>query len=359
MKSHQITIYDIARHLNISKSTVSRALTGHPNISAETRRAVMEFAEKMDYQRNVLSVSLTKNKTNTIGILVPEFKSSFFAKIVAAAQHEASCLGYNVVVCISNENYETEVANSKTLMSYQVDGLLVSLSKETCNYDHLKKFQRKGIPLVFFNNVCDEMLVPKVVVNDYDASFAAVEHLIQSGRRRIAHMAGPDALATSRKRYNGYADALKSNGLQASADLVIPFGKTTHHLKGSLGKLIKPDIAADAIFAADDMMAIDAIKNLKAMDINVPHDISVAGFGDDNLAMLIEPGLTTLSLPAHQMGQTAMQILIGMINKDASQWRAVTRSLEADLVIRESSSVQRNVFRMDERPYGKVAGGYM
>jgi LacI family transcriptional regulator/LacI family repressor for deo operon, udp, cdd, tsx, nupC, and nupG len=186
MKRHQTTIIDIARELNISKSTVSRALTGHPHVKPETRKAVLALAEKVDYQRNMLALSLVTSRSNTLGIIVPEFLTSFFPQIVIGAQEVARQAGYNVIVSQSDESYETEVANARVMLANRVDGVLVSLTKETRHYAHLEVFQRKGIPIVFFNRVCEEMQVPKVVVDDYEGAFGAVEHLIGLGKQRIA-----------------------------------------------------------------------------------------------------------------------------------------------------------------------------
>src|SRR5690606_3210339 len=214
MKHRQTTIYDIAKELNISKSTVSRALTGHPEVRLETRKAVIELAEKMEYQKNLLSINLSSRKSNLIGIMVPEFTTSFFPQVVIGAQEMASSHGYNVIINQANESFKTEVENSKVMLANQVDGLLVSITKETLDFEHLKIFQRKGIPIVFFNRVCEEMMVPKVVINDYDAAVNAVHHLIQTGKKRIVHLAGPLSLATSRKRINGYIDALKQSKIE-------------------------------------------------------------------------------------------------------------------------------------------------
>jgi len=341
MKNHQITIFDIAKELNISKSTVSRALTGHANVKSETRKAILELAEKMDYQRNMLSISLITNKSYTIGIIVPEFMTSFFPQVVVGAQDEAAKAGYNVIINQSNENYETEVANSKVMLSSQVDGVLVSMSKETRNYEHLKKFQRKGIPIVFFNRVCDEMVVPKVVVNDHDAAFKAVEHLIQTGRRRIAHLAGPENLTISRKRLNGYLDALKRHDIPVCDDLIVPYDLTLSKVKIYIKHLMSLDPPPDALFAINDPTAIEAMQVIKKMGFQIPEDIAIVGFGDNYGSSFIEPSLTTIHQPVQEIGRTAMTLLLGMINKDASQWKAVTKSLEAELIIRNSSKPKK------------------
>lgn len=185
MKAHQITIKDIAKQLNISKSTVSRVLTGNPNVKEETRQKVLEFASKVDYQKNLFASNLATQKSNQIGTTVPEFMSSYFPKVIVRAQNKITAEGYNLIIAQSNESYETEVANAKAMLANQVDGLIVSVTKETRNFEHLLAFKRKGIPIVFFNRVCEDMDIPKVVVDDYDGAFKAVEHLIKTGKNEL------------------------------------------------------------------------------------------------------------------------------------------------------------------------------
>ena len=337
MKLRQTTIYDIARDLNISKSTVSRALTNHPEVKAETRKAVLELAEKLDYQRNMLSINLISRKSNLIGIIVPEFETSFFPQVVIGAQEMASKFGYNIIVSQSNEKFETEVANSKVMLASQVDGILVSISKETRSYEHLKIFQRKGIPMVLFNRVCDELIVPKVVINDYDAALGAVEHLIQTGKRRIAHLAGPDSLITSRKRLKGYLDALKKHKIPIDESLIIPYDLTLGKVKIYIRHLMELKYPPDGLFIANDPAAIEAIRTIKEMGIQIPQQIGIVGFSNDYGSNLIEPGLTTVAQPKRLIGSTAMQLLLELIDKDVSQWKAVTKTLDSKLIVRNSS----------------------
>jgi LacI family transcriptional regulator/LacI family repressor for deo operon, udp, cdd, tsx, nupC, and nupG len=337
MKVHQTTIYDIAKELNISKSTVSRALTNHPEVKIETRKAVLELAEKLDYQRNMLSINLISKKSNLIGIIVPEFETSFFPQVVIGAQEMASKFGYNIIVSQSNEKFETEVANSKVMLASQVDGMLVSISKETRSYEHLKIFQRKGIPMVLFNRVCDELIVPKVVINDYDAALGAVEHLIQTGKRRIAHLAGPDSLITSRKRLKGYLDALKKHKIPIDESLIIPYDLTLGKVKIYIRHLMELTYPPDGLFIANDPAAIEAIRTIKEMGIQIPQQIGIVGFSNDYGSNLIEPGLTTVAQPKRLIGSTAMQLLLDLIDKDVSQWKAVTKTLDSELIVRNSS----------------------
>jgi LacI family transcriptional regulator/LacI family repressor for deo operon, udp, cdd, tsx, nupC, and nupG len=306
-------------------------------VKAETRKAVLELAEKMDYQRNMLSINLISRKSNLIGIIVPEFETSFFPQVVIGAQEMASKYGYNIIVSQSNEKFETEVANSKVMLSSQVDGILVSISKETRSYEHLKIFQRKGIPMVLFNRVCDELIVPKVVINDYDAALGAVEHLIQTGKRRIAHLAGPDSLITSRKRLKGYLDALKKHKIPIDESLIIPYDLTLGKVKIYIRHLMELTYPPDGLFIANDPAAIEAIRTIKEMGIQIPQQIGIVGFSNDYGSNLIEPGLTTVAQPKRLIGSTAMQLLLDLIDKDVSQWKAVTKTLDSELIVRNSS----------------------
>jgi LacI family transcriptional regulator/LacI family repressor for deo operon, udp, cdd, tsx, nupC, and nupG len=337
MKRHQITIVDIAQKLNLSKSTVSRVLTGHPSVSEKTRKAVMELAEQLDYQRNMLSISLLNKKSNTIGIIVPEFISSYFPQVIMGAQEVAAREGYNVIIGHSNENYETEVANTKLMLANQVDGLLVSITKETRNFDHLKVFERKGIPIVFFNRVCEDMNVPKVVVDDYEGAFRAVEHLIKRKKKRIAHLAGPDTLSISVKRLRGYKDALKKYNIPIDEELIIPYDLTIAKVKIYVNHLLRLDNPPDAIFAINDPTAIEALQIVKKKGLQVPKDIAIVGFSNDNISGLIEPALTTVSQPVKEIGSTAAQLLVDQISRDISEWKSIIRVLKTELIVRKSS----------------------
>ncbi|TKB96883.1 LacI family DNA-binding transcriptional regulator [Pedobacter cryophilus] len=337
MKKHQTTIFDIARELNISKSTVSRALTNHPNVNEHTKKLVLELAEKMDYQRNMLAISLITSKSNTIGIMVPEFRSSYFPKVVVAAQEEAALNGYHIIVSQSNESYETEVANTKVMLASQVDGLIVSITKETLNFDHLKVFQRKGIPIVFFNRVCEEMIVPKVIVNDYEGAFKAVEHLILTGKKRIAHLTGPSSLSISKKRLNGYLDALKKHDIPVDDELIISYDLSINKVNIYVKHLLSLKNPPDAIFAINDPTAIQAIQVIKQHQLKIPEDIAIIGFSDDYASALIEPSLSTMSQPIEEIGKSAIQMLVEQINRDVENWKATTKILETELIIRNST----------------------
>ena len=340
MKVHQTTIYDIARELNISKSTVSRALNNHPEVSDKTKSKVIKLAKKLDYQRNMQSVNLLKRKSNLIGIIVPEFNTSFFPQVLIGAQEEAAKQGYNIIISQSNENFETEVENCRVMLESQVDGILISLSKETRDFEHLKTFQRKGIPIVLFNRVCNEVIAPKVVINDYEAAFGAIEHLIQIGKRRIAHLAGPDSLIICRKRMKGYKDALKKYNIPLDESLIIPYDLSIGKINVYIRQLMELENPPDGLFTFNDPIAIEAIQTIKKMGIQIPSDIAIVGFSNDYGSELIEPSLSTIAQPRQLMGSIAMQLLLEQIGKDVEEWKAITRILDSELIIRKSSSIQ-------------------
>ena len=336
MKKHQITIIDIARQLGISKSTVSRVLTGHPSVHASTREKVLRLAEELEYQRNMYSIGLIKKTNHTIGIIVPEFSRSYFPQVIIGAQERAKEAGYNLIISQSDENYMTEVSNANVMLAHQVDGLLVSITKETNNFEHFKVFQRKGIPIVFFNRVCDEMIVPKVIVDDYEGAFEAVEHLIKKGRKRIAHLSGPEILSISKRRLNGYRDALKKYGLPVNDELIIHYDLSLSKVPIYINYWLTLPEPPDAIFCINDPTAIEAMRVIKKRGLKIPEDISLIGFSNDFVSSLIEPSLTTVEQPIKEIGRSATQLLLDQMDREIADWKAPTIILKTKLIVRES-----------------------
>lgn len=341
MKTRQTSIIDIARELGISKSTVSRALSGHPSVKEKTRIDVLELAEKMDYERNTLALSLANKKTRVIGIIVPEILNSFFPSVIYGAEEHLNVEKYKTIICHSNENYEKEVENVKLLLSQQVDGIILSHSKETRNFDHLKLIQRRGIPLVMFNRVTDMVEVPKVVIDDYEAAFNAVEHLIKNGRKRIAHLAGPDSLINSKHRLNGYLDALTKNKIPIDNELIISYDLSIDKVKIYIKHFLDLVPRPDAIFCMNDPTAIAAMSVIQDRKLHIPKDVAVLGFSNDNSSALTSPPLTTVSQPTFEIGREAAKLIMQEIKSNeknepvAANKRTVV--LKAQLIIREST----------------------
>lgn len=335
-RRHMATIRDIAKALNISTSTVSRALHEHSDINEQTRRAVLEMARQLDYQPNLLAQSLVKSKSNTIGILVPEFLTYFFPTVIIGAQEVAAAAGYNVVICQAQESYQTEVANASVLLASRVDGVLVSMTKETKAFEHFKTFERHRVPVVFFNRVCDEMNTSKVLVNDYEGAFRSVEHLIQNGYRHIAHIGGPPLLRLSQNRLKGYMDALQQYGLPVKKNLVVHSDLSKSGAWACAAKLLEQKNKPDAIFCVNDPTAIQVMLYARQHRICIPRDLGVCGFSDDPMASVIEPALTTVAQPVADMGRVAMRILLNEI-QNGTQHPPVHELLSTQLIVRQST----------------------
>jgi LacI family transcriptional regulator, repressor for deo operon, udp, cdd, tsx, nupC, and nupG len=337
MKRHQITIIDIAEKLAISKSTVSRALTGHPSVRKETRESILDLASQMDYLPNRLAINLSASQTKTIGIIVPEFVTSFFPLVIIGAQEIATQAGYSVLIAQSNETYQTEVANAKVMLANHVDGVLISMTRETKNFDHFALFQRKGIPMVFFNRVCHELEVPKVVVDDYEGAFRATEHLILCGKRRIAHLGGPLSLHISRKRLEGYKDALRKYQLPLVEELIVSYDLNLDNVRIYMKHLLDLAEPPDALFAVNDPTALEALKLIKERGLRIPEQMGVVGFSNDYGSSLVEPGLTTIAQPTREIGRLSAELLLDQIGTDASVWKPLIRVLKPELIVRGST----------------------
>ncbi len=337
MKKRPITIIDIAKELHLSKSTVSRALTGSSGIHPETRQKVLELADKLDYQRNLIALSLSKKKTNTIGVIVPNFASSYFPNAILGIQEIIDSAGMTTLICQSNERYDIEVKNVKLMLANQVDGVIMSITRESRNFEHLQLIERRGIPLVLFNRVCDEIRVPKVVVDDYEGAYRAVEHLIKRGKKRIAHLGGPTSLKLSEKRLNGYKAALRKYKLPLNEELIVSYNLDISRVKIYVNHLLNLDERPDALFAINDPTAIEAMQIIKKKKLTIPKDIAVVGFSNDTIASLIDPPLTTIEQPVNEMGKVAARQLLHLIETDPASWKPIIKTLETKLIVRKSS----------------------
>ena len=336
MKKGQATLRDIARSLNISVSTVSRALSGAPEINKGTRKVVLEVAKNMSYEPNQVAQNLRKNKTNTLGIVIPDLITHFFSANISGIQEVAAGKGFNVMICQSNESYEKEVKNIHTLVASRVDGLLISLSRETCDYEHLKALHIRNIPLVFFDRVCEEIEASKITVDDHDGAFKATEHLLKVGCRRIAHLSGPETLSISKSRLRGYLDALKHYNIQPEQELIRHSSLSDRNIIEQVKALLDLPQPPDAIFAINDFVAIQAMLLIKEKGLKIPEDIALVGFNNEPVTPLIQPSLTSVAQPAYQIGQIAARHILDQINKpqDFLPQRIV---LKTDLILRDSS----------------------
>ncbi|MBC6610000.1 LacI family DNA-binding transcriptional regulator [Hymenobacter sp. BT507] len=335
-KRHQTTISDVAKVLGVAPSTVSRAMNGHTDINANTRQAILEVARQLDYQPNLLAQSLKSSETNTIGVVIPDIERPFFATAVSGIQQVAAEAGYRVMICQSKESYQTEVSNVQALVASRVDGLLICHSRETENFDHVKPPASRGIPVVHFDRVSDEINSAKVILDDWHAAFVLTEHLIEQGCQRIAILAGPPSLLISQQREAGYLSALQKHGLPVLPELRTHINFRTEAAEAALATWLALPEPPDAIFAINYTNAFDLILALKQRNLRVPQDVAIVGFGDEFLAALIEPGLTTIDLHPYRIGQQAARLFLEQMQQKES-FQPRTFVIAGDLVVRQSS----------------------
>lgn len=336
----QFTIKDLARELTISPSTVSRALRDHPDISKATKQRVMEAAERFNYQPNQLAQSLQKKRSNTIGVIVPEIRHHFFSTVISGIEEVAYENGYIIMVCQSSETLAREVINTQALVANRVAGLLIAISSETTNFDHLSGVLRQGVPLVQFDRVVEELPTSKVVVDDYKAAYEAVTHLIESGYRRIGHMAGQDGIALNCHRYRGYRDALRDNGLVFEEKYHLHGGYREEDGRKGAARYLAMDSLPDAILAINDPVAVGLFSEFKKAGVRIPDDVALVGFSDTPAAALIEPALTTVYQPAFAMGETAATLLMKQFAEEDATFHPETVVLETELLVRGSSKAR-------------------
>jgi DNA-binding LacI/PurR family transcriptional regulator len=333
----RVTIKDIARELSISPSTVSRALRNHPDISRETKKRVKSTAKRLDYFPDSLAQGLKGRRTNTIGIIVPEIKHHFFSSAISGIEEVTYKSDFTIMVCQSNENYKRERLNLKALVSNQIAGLLVSISQTTTDVSHFDILKKRGIPVVFFDRINENITESKVIVDDYEGAYKAVSHLIERGYKRIAHIAGPDSISIGRNRFDGYKNALTDNGRSFEEQLVIRGGFKQQDGIDAMKKLLNTKPRPDAVFAVNDPVAIGAFSIIKENNIKIPSQIALVGFSNNPISALIDPALTTVEQSSYEIGKTAATLLLKQIKDGSKSIKSVTKILKTMLIIRKSS----------------------
>ncbi len=331
----QFTIKDIARTLGIAPSTVSRALHDHPDISDETKRRVVELAKEQNYQPNQIAKSLQNNRTNTIGVVVPEIEHHFFSSAISGVEEVAYKAGYTIMVCQSQEQMVREIMNIRALAAHRVAGIVVSLSRNTTEYSHLEDAMRQGIPLVQFDRVAEQLATSKVVVDDFNGAYAGVHHLIEQGYTRIAHIAGRSHVTIGRDRLEGYRQALQDHGFPVDENLVVPGGFQEQDGEEAMKHLLNLERLPDAVFAVNDPVAIGAYRLLRERGMRIPRDMALLGFCNNPESALVEPPLSTIAQPSWQMGKTAARLLFQQF--DQKNFVPQTHVLRTQLIVREST----------------------
>ena len=332
----RVTIKDLARILKVSTSTVSRALKDHPDISKETKEQVNKLAKELKYKPNAIALSLRSKHSNIIGVIIPQIVHHFFSSVISGIEDVANKSGYHVMICQSNESFRREVMNVQALYSSRVDGVLVSMSKETQTYNHFKDIINGGTHVVFFDRICDEIDTDRVVVDDEKGAYDATKYLIETGCRNISHLSASQHMLIGRKRRKGYEKALKKYNLSIHEDLIRKCDNYDDALKITK-ELLESPTPPDGVFAVNDLTALGAMKAIKDKGLKIPEDVSVIGFTDGLVSQVSDPKLSTVEQHGYEIGQKSMEILLKRIKDDVDDFTPTTKVIKTNLVIREST----------------------
>jgi LacI family transcriptional regulator len=338
------TIKDIAKALGLSTSTVSRALNGSYEIGAETKRLVLEYAEKVNYRPNPIALSLKEQKSHSIGVVVCEVANTYFSQAINGIESIAYNRGYHVIITQTHESFDRECTNVKHLLSRHVDGLLVSLSAESTDTSQYQYLHEKGFPIVFFDRVAADVNTHKVIANNFQGSFDAAELLINTGFRKIAHITNSNNLLISRDRFSGFKAALDKHNLDFKPGYLKHCnhgGMIQDEVEFAIKELLNMDEPPEAIFVGSDRLTISCMHILKKLGVKVPDDIAIVGFTNSDVAELFDPPLTVVRQPAFQIGQLATEMLIKTIESKWPVEEFTTELVETELIARASSQKRR------------------
>ncbi len=335
----EITIYDIAKQLNISASTVSRGLKDHPSINKLTRKKIAEAAKELGYRSNNFASSLRSKKTHTLGVMVPRLNSYFMAAVMSGMEDAANREGYNLIISQSLEKTTKEVANAQTMFNKRVDGLLVSLAYDTENIDHFAPFFRKNIPVVFFDRVYPHADSTCIIIDNYTAAYNITKHLIGEGCRRIMHLGGNMLRNVYSERLRGYKHALRDHKIPFEDKLVYISNLSEADGTEAAEYILKMKTKdrPDAVFSSNDTAAVHCMIRVKAEGIKIPANIAFAGFNNDPISKIVEPNLTTINYSGYAIGEMAVTNLINHLTGISNVKTTNTVVLRSDLIIRESS----------------------
>jgi LacI family transcriptional regulator len=331
----KVTIYDIAKKLNITAATVSRALNNNQNISEATKELVLKTASKMNYEQNKLALALKSGKSNNVGVIVPRIDSNFFGSIIRGIEEELNPHGYHVIICQTNGDESKEIANIDALLNSQVDGILISTSSsETHAFERILK---KEVPLIFFDRKKTMKNVSSVTINDYEGGYKATQHLIDTGCKKIAHFSGDTNIEIFKERFLGYQQALIDNDIDFIDEYVIRTKSSIEEGKKSLKKLLKLKNPPEAIFSASDFAALGAIQELKSRGIKVATDFSVIGFANEPFTKFMELTISTIDQFPLEMGKMTAKVFLEQVNNKEKVTIEKKVVLEPELIIRKST----------------------
>lgn len=332
-----VNLKHLAKELNLAVSTVSRALRDSYDIGEETKRKVMALAKKLNYEPNPYASSLRKQKSRTIAVIIPEIANNFFSLAINGIEEIAQEKGYHVLIYLTHEDYEKELSIMRYLQNGRVDGVLMSLSSNTDDIEHIVNLKQRNVPIVFFDRICENVETAKVTTDDYESGFKATEHLIQQGCTNIAYLCISKHLSIGNKRMHGYLDALKKYRLRAPQQNIV-FGSSNHEENyNKVKKLLSAKNRPDGIFASVEKLALSAYHVCHELGIAIPSQVKIISFANLETAPLLKPSLTTITQPAFEIGKRAAMTLFRSLDKKNAPIMNETIILNATLIQREST----------------------
>lgn len=334
MGNRHTSLKDLAKELNVSISTVSRALKDHPDISREMKEKVKRLAMEKNYSPNPLAMGLLKQETRMIGVIVPDLVTHFYASIISGIESYANEKGYFILISSSNESYLKEEESIKNLLKARVEGLIICMSSETTDISHFETLLKQNIPLVFFDRVCLPNQVSSVTVNNKEAAEKITRHFYQQGYRRIAFISGPSHLNISKERMDGYLSGMEDSGLPITRELIEKCDLSYDSASSAMKRLLDLENPPDAVFGINDTVAFAAMKKIRERGYRIPDDIGLVGFTDDFHATVVEPPLTSITHPTFETGRKAAELFFERIQTSTSPRTVI---LKTNLVERESS----------------------
>lgn len=336
-REKEITIYDIARQLNLSPATVSRALKDHPAINKHTKKKIGDLAAKLGYRSNTFASNLRQQKTHTIGVILHELRSQFMISALAGIEKVTNEANYDIIIAHSSESAAKEAANASNLFHKRVDGVIASLSFDTENLDHFEPFEKKGIPVIYFDRVFEDTDGAKVIINNRKAGFDATSHLVEQGCKRIAHITANLKRNVYAERLRGYKEALQQHGFKYNEKYVIVDDLSEEGSIHSARKILAMKPMPDGIFITNDFCAAVCIQTLKEAGVRIPEDIAIVGFNNDAVCKIIEPKLSTINYPGQEIGEIVARNLVNHLQGKSNMQMTNTIILRSDLIVRASS----------------------
>lgn len=336
-REKEITIYDIARQLNLSPATVSRALKDHPAINKHTKKKIGDLAAKLGYRSNTFASNLRQQKTHTIGVILHELRSQFMISALAGIEKVTNEANYDIIIAHSSESAVKEAANASNLFHKRVDGVIASLSFDTENLDHFEPFEKKGIPVIYFDRVFEDTDGAKVIINNRKAGFDATSHLVEQGCKRIAHITANLKRNVYAERLRGYKEALQQHGFKYNEKYVIVDDLSEEGSIHSARKILAMKPMPDGIFITNDFCAAVCIQTLKEAGVRIPEDIAIVGFNNDAVCKIIEPKLSTINYPGQEIGEIVARNLVNHLQGKSNMQMTNTIILRSDLIVRASS----------------------